>query len=235
LPLVVQFDVKDPLKLAAFLTALRAFVDESGPNLVKWETRTWHDITYVCISPNESLGLNEPGRDPHLFYATLPDMLVLSLREDLIQKSIDRRQARKEGKPVEGGDLLWLGKSASLRVDGGAFSTVFGLFDGQSDRNAEAAWSTIPILNEWKRLFPKEDPVRVHERLFGVRLTTPSNRPLTWNEEFQSMESPEFGMPGAPKHVAPSQGAFGNMSRADFGLEFERDGLRAIVEVKKPR
>jgi hypothetical protein len=235
LPLVVQFDVKDPLKLAAFLTALRAVVDESAPNLVKWETRTWHDVTYVCITPAEALGMDEPGREPHLFYAALPDTLVISLREDLIQKAVDRRADRKAGKPVEGGDMQWLGRSASMRVDGDSLNMLLDALGEWTDREAYAAWSTIPILNEWKTRFPGEDPVAVHQRVFGIRLTTPSKRPNVWNEALQTMESPEFGLPGAPKKAETPRNAFRGISRADLGIEFEREGLRAIAELKRAR
>ncbi len=235
MPLALQVDVKDPLKLAAFLTALRAFADESAPNLTKWETRTWHDVSYVAIAPTESLGLTEPGRDPHIYYAPLPDMLVLSLREDLIQKAIDRRQARKEGKSVEGSERAWLGKTAGLRIEGDALGSVLGVFESWSDRDTAAVWSTIPILNEWKLRYPSEDPVRVHERLFGVKLTTPTKQALTWNDEFQSMESPEFGRPGSPKPRDTNHGTFRDILRAEFGIEFENDGLRAVVEVTKRR
>ncbi len=234
-PLVLQFDVKDPLKLAGFLTALRAFADESAPNLIKWETRTWHDVSYVCLSPTETLGMNEPGRDPHFFYAALPDMLVLSLREDLIHNAIDRRQARKEHKPIEGGDRIWLGKSAGLRIEGDSLAVLVGVVGGWKDRSAEAVWSTIPILNEWKRRFPSQDPARVHEHLFGVRLTTPNGKSLTWNEEFQTMDSPDYGRPGAENPAAQSTSSLSAFQRVDLGLEFEGEGLRAIVEVTKRR
>lgn len=235
IPLVLQLDVVDPLKLAGFVTALRALADESAPNLVKWENRTWHDVTYVCITPEESLGLDEPGREPHLFYATLPDAFLITLREDLLQAAIDRRKARKEGTPIEGGDRSWIGKSAGLRFESEGIGVLLSSFDGRSERLAEAAWSTIPILDEWSRRFPSENPVVVHERLFGVRLTTPTGTPLVWNADIQSMESPEYGRPGLRKPAADMRRHFRGIARAECGLEFERDGLRVKVEIEKAR
>lgn len=233
LPVVVQLDVKDPLRLAAFVTALRATVDESAPNMTRWENRTWNGVTYVCITPNDSLGLDSPDRPLRIFYATLPDVFVLTLREDLLQKAIDRRAKRKAGEAIEGGDRTWIGKSAGLRFQGGGIQRVFEFLDGRGDRRAEAAWSTIPILNEWKERYPDEDPVRVHERLFGVRLTTPSGRPLVWNEEFRTMESPDHGRPGAPRQTTGVRRDALGVSRAELGLEFEAEGLRARVELEK--
>ncbi|MBL8859362.1 MAG: hypothetical protein JNL28_12700 [Planctomycetes bacterium] len=235
LPLVIQLDVKDPLKLAVFLTALRAFADESGPNLTLWENRKWNDVTYVRVAPSESLGLDEPGRDPALYYVPLPDALVISLREDLIKNAIDRRSARKAGQAVEGSDQVWIGKSAALRLDSAGIDVLTELFGSRSERESDAVWSTIPILNEWKRRYPSVDPVITHERLFGVRLATPGSRPLVWNEEFQSMESPEFGLPGTLKATTTGRRVLAGISSVQLGLTFEADGLRVGIEIIKQR
>ena len=45
--------------------------------------------------------------------------------------------------------------------------------DGLRGWMQRLAWSNIAILNEWKRLFPDQDPVAVHERLWGVRPVCP--------------------------------------------------------------
>jgi len=31
-----------------------------------------------------------------------------------------------------------------------------------------AAWANLPVLNEWRRLFPDRDPVDVHEEIWGI-------------------------------------------------------------------
>lgn len=231
LPVVLQVDVKDPLKLAGFLTALRALADQSAPNLTTWETRTWQETGYVRIAPSESLGLSEAGHDAALYYVALPDALVVSLREDLVKKAIDRRKSRKAGEAIPGSDRKWLGRSAGLRLDREALDVITELRGSRSDPTAIAAWSVLPILNEWKRRFPSEDPVAVHERLFGVRLSSPSGGKLVWNDEFQTMESAEFGWPGAPKQVAAR--LLPSIENAQLGLTFEDQGLRAVVEIVK--
>lgn len=235
IPLVLQFDVVDPLKLAGFLTAVRALADESAPNLVKWENRTHGDLTYVCVTPSESLGLEGPGREPHLYYASLPDALLITLREDLLQQALDRRKERKAGHAVPGGERVWQGQSAALRLDGDGIGILSSVFEGRRNRTAEAVWSTLPILDEWARRFPGEDPVAVHERLFGVRLTTPNGTPLVWNPEHQSMESPDYGRPGVPGRIQDPRLPFHHIAHVECGLGFEGEGLRVKVEIEKAK
>mgnify|MGYP001098909831 CR=1 FL=1 len=67
------------------------------------------------------------------------------------------------------------------------------------ERMQEMSWSNLPILNEWKRLYPDQDPVKVHQRLWQVRLVDPAGGAYVWNEQYQTMESTKYGHPGAPK------------------------------------
>jgi len=56
----VECEVKNPLGLAAFLTALRAlFRAKQAPGLTKWENRDYNGQTYVKVStatPDEESG-----------------------------------------------------------------------------------------------------------------------------------------------------------------------------------
>lgn len=234
IPLAVHIAVKDPLKLAGFMTALRALADQSAPNITRWESRTWQEIGYVRVSANEDVGLTEPGVDAALYYVTLPDALVLSLREDLIQQSIERHLERKAGRAPAGSDRAWLGRSAGLRFDREAIdSLATSLFDDPQERAAQAAWSALPILDEWKRLYPDQDPVALHERVWGVRLVAPGGASFSWSEELSAMVSDDYGRPGARERGQAVAHALPGVHSAELGLTFEDDGLRAVVEIRK--
>ncbi len=235
IPVAIQIAVKDPLKLAGFLTALRTLADQSAPNLTKWESRTWQETGYVRIAASEEAGITEPGRDAALYYVTTADALVISPREDLIKNAIDRRKARKAGTAIEGGDHAWLGQNAGLRIGREAVEVIDSLDRGrETSRAARAAWSALPILDEWRRLHPKQDPVALHERIWGVRLVAPGGGGYAWNEELQAMESKDFGRPDAPKQPASGDRALGTLGNAELGLTFEEQGLRAVVQIEKP-
>ena len=231
LPVVLHVDVKDPLKLAAFLTGLRAMADGSAPGMVRWETKTWHEQPYIRIAATEETGIPEKAS---LSYAAMPDAFVLSLREDLVQRAIDRRAERKQGKVDPARDRPWLGSSLGLRIERDAVDVITRTWAGsRGEELRRAAWAALPILNEWKRRFPGEDPVAVHERVFGTRLGTPSGGTFAWNDAMQTMETSDYGCPAAPKEGPGLPASLASFLRGAFGLSFEGEGLRARVELER--
>ncbi len=233
LPMALEVDVKDSLKLVAFLTAARAFVDTVAPDMSTWSTEKWHEQSYVKISP-QAESLSEELSQIAIYYAAMPDSFVVSLREDVVQRAIDRRIARKAGKADPLRDRPWLGSSLGLRVERDVFDIAGGFESTElDDELASTAWSAIPILDEWKRLFPKEDPIAVHERLWGVRLSSPGGGTFAWNDALETMESSEYGSPGAPKKGPRLPKSLERFLRGEFGLSFEGDGLRVRGELER--
>jgi len=95
------------------------------------------------------------------------------------------------------------------------------------------AWRSLPILNEWKSLFPDRDPVDVHQRAWKVRLVCPGGGTYVWNDAWKTMESTVYGHPGEPKVGPKAPPALEAIERGDFGLTFEEQGLRARVRLER--
>src|SRR5204862_1691328 len=101
---------------------------------------------------------------------------------------LDRRLAREEAEKQPAATKTagesaqpWLGSSLCLQVDrqmfeilNNASSNILGPSSLSDAAMQLRSWSNIPILNEWKRLFPTEDPVKIHERLWHTRLICPA-------------------------------------------------------------
>jgi hypothetical protein len=85
------------------------------------------------------------------------------------------------------------------------------------------AWSNLPILNEWKRLFPDRDPVKLHEEFWGTKLVCPGGGTYRWNEKWQTMESTVFGHPGDPKTAATK--ALADIFSVELGVSFDQERL----------
>lgn len=264
LPVALRVEVRDNLKLALFLTALRGFIEQTAPGMVAYEAKEHNGISYVKVSPTAAGAKSIPGDEDGLkklaiYYVPARGGLALTLREDLLKRAIDRQVARDKanGDKANGdkanGDKAndapndapkdaaaekpfaarpWLGDHWCIRVDQSALQILDGLWaQPQQEQLQRLAWSNLPILNEWRRLYPAEDSVALHERLWHRRLVCPGGGAYRWNEKWQTYESTLYGHPGEPKNGPTLAAGLRDIRSADFGLTFEPDGLRARAEL----
>ena len=233
-PVGANIAVRDPLKLAVFLTGIRALADQSAPGLVTWGTRMWKGITYVSVTPSKQ---GQAEIDAKLFYLPAPEGLTVTLNEELMHRAIDRlvtaREALAAGKPHPA--LPWPGEQMAASVQPPFLAQLSELRDGRGGGGVSAwmmgrMWNDINILNEWHRLFPKEDPLAVHERLWNTRLVCPFGGTYRWNEKWLSMEATEVGAPDDSREPATVPAAFATIAALAAGIGF--DELPSLDEAK---
>ncbi len=241
LPIAVQVDVSNPLKLAVFLTSARAFIEQSAPGLVQWESLKYKEKPYVRITPVKGKGtVPSDFENLAIYYAASGDALTITLSEKILQRVIERRLARekasaeKEKTLTEKPARTWLGQNVALRVDSRILDIVNAMTRQQYQRTMQTqCWSNLPILNEWKRLYPDRDPMKVHEEVWGVELVCPAGGKYVWNEKYQTMESTVYGHPGEPKEGPAAPPVLSSFAVGDFGLTFENKGLRAQTVLER--
>jgi hypothetical protein len=227
IPLALTIAVQSPLKLAVFLTSLRAFVDGTAPGMTEWKDRIVGERRFVEIG---SRGL---GDDLSLFYATAPGALILSLREETLLAAMARAEAAEAEaapgvRPPSGPTA-----HATFEVRGRGLELIDLLFREELRRTlVRGSFGNLPILNEWRRLFPAVDPVELHARVFHERLLCPGGGAYVWNEEWSTLESSVFGHPGAPKDGVRRPPDWAGIERLRSRLTFEDDGLRVRVELE---
>ncbi|MDZ4818221.1 MAG: hypothetical protein SGJ20_04525 [Planctomycetota bacterium] len=238
LPVALRADVSDPLKVALLLTGLRGVMEQTAPGMLNWDTLQHNEMHYVRLSAKRRLGGGLDGLE--IFYATSPDNLTITINESLIKRVLDRQAARAKGeqgdkrdaeKSADSGQvtqLPWLGKSMALHVDRKLLDLVSSLSRTERQREIQTlAWSNLPILNEWKRLYPDRDPVELHEQVWKVKLVCPGGGKYVWNADWNTMESTVYGHPGGPIVGPLLTPAMLGLESADFGVTFEEQGLRA--------
>lgn len=229
LPAALQVEVTNGAKLALFLTGLRAFVDQSAPNVTRWENRDHGGQRYVRVSETEGARPGGDGPRFALYYHTSPRSLTLSLNEDVIKRAIDRQAGKAETGKTQ---PPWLGESLALQIGRRGFE-VLGIA-GRTEFHDELqvrSWGNLPILNEWKRLFPDRDPVALHQAVWGTTLVDPGGGRYAWNPRWATMESTVFGHPGEPKAGHDLQNPVSRFGSVRLGVSFEKGGLRAKTAV----
>lgn len=225
-PLAVAIAVRNPLKLALFLTGLRTFAEGTAPGMTDWKERMVGERRFVEIS---SPGM---GEEFSLFYATTPTALILSLNEPTLLRAMEREERRRAGEP--GRETSWEGSHAVLQLTGRGLEILEVAFEGEvADTLRRGSWRNLPILNEWKRLHPELDPVALHERTFRELLACPGGGAYRWNDEWSTMESTVFGHPGAPLPGLRRPPAWNDVAAVGFALTFEEDGLRVRAELAR--
>ena len=251
IPLAAHIEVRNAFKLTLFMTGLRAFVEQTVPGLSIWEPKQHKGEHYVKITATERAGI--PVEGFALCYAASGEGLTISFSETLIQRALERRVARREAKtakkeganddagkvantPQPSIELPWPNQSVAFRVSRQGLSVIEELFGrGYQEEMRRMSYNNLPILNEWKRLFPELDPVEVHQQFWQRRLVCPSGGEYVWNDALQTMESSVYGSPLKRKEsnipaIPPELKKF---TRGDFGLEFEENGLRARANIER--
>ncbi len=128
----------------------------------------------------------------------------------------------------------WLGKNLCIQVDKKVIRLLEVLFgDNYQQMMQYQAWRNIAILNEWKRLFPDQDPVMLHQQFWQRRLVCPGGGDYRWNQEWRTMASTSYGHPGEPRTGPSLPPALEHILSGNFGLTFEDNGLRARVELEQ--
>jgi hypothetical protein len=237
LPIALHAEVGNPLLLTGALLALRGLADQSAPGMLRWENATFEGEPYVIVHPTQS-AIDDGGipEDLAVRYAPSADGLVLTLDQSLLERAlkrrIERRAARSAQPPPPAPAPAWLGDQLCVRVDGKLLAILDDILAKDHDEGLRAlSFDNLPILNEWHRLFPGEDPVATHRRLFQRELACPGGGSYRWNEEWQTMESSVYGHPGAPRRGPSLPPALLRLANAQAGLTFEAEGLRARVEL----
>ena len=249
LPVALRVEVRSAMKLAAFLTSLRAYVEQTVPGMVRWQSHKHAGRGYVQVRASEQAVADNPDMAHFvLYYAASGRGLIVTPNEALLKRALDRQNAKApatapatqaDAEPerpanTSGEQAPWLGKHLCFQIDHKALNLLTTVFERPLRQAVQRrAWSNLPILNEWKTRFPELDPARLHERVWGQRLIDPQDSGYTWRKAHQTMSSGAYGHPGAPKQGPVLPPGLSGYDLANFGLTFEEDGLRARVNLHK--
>lgn len=211
LPLGIRIDSRSSVQLAVFITALRGYIEESAPNLLRWEQRKHGEIAYLAVLSKEE---EENPLSPAIYYAALKGALLISLDERVLKDAIDREEKK----------AVSTGNHVQATLDGSSATLLGMVGENRLDRQRLESWAALPILNEWHRREPQKDPVALHAAVFREDIRCPGGKGYRWNEAAGTMESVVFGYPAEPRgeevKFASAPVRFG------AGLRFEDGGLR---------
>ncbi len=238
LPVVAEVAVANPMAMAGFLTALRGFAESTAPGMVVWETQEHNEHPYVRVK-TLGVGGDEALSKLAIYYSTVESVFILSLNENLFKKAIDRHKGVARTPVTTGQEdmhgLQFLGASFGTAFHFRFLELVSALASDETSKwEQQVAFKALPILNEWRRLFPERDVLEVHSEVFAAKLTAPASGQYEWGPALWSYASTVHGQPGAPKKgPGPLRPPFEAISTANFGISFELGGLRARFSITR--
>jgi len=166
-----------------------------------------------------------------VYYAVTPKSLLVTLNEAVLKRALDRQGTNRPAQVAKSADLRpWLGDNLCLQLNSQVPPALDAIFrDEYRSAQQVLAWNNLPILNEWKRLYPDRDPVKLHEQWWQTKLLCPGGGAYVWNEKWQTMESTVYGHPGEPKDGPRTILPLTKIKSVNLGLTFEDQGLSAKV------
>ena len=149
-----------------------------------------------------------------------------------IDREVLRRTAATDAQPVTPPDPSWVGQHLRVHVERQWLQLLTDIAgEHYQSEMQKIAWSGLPILNEWKRHYPDQDPLALHARLWQTRLVCPGGGTYVWNEEWQTFTSTVYGHPSKPQQGPAIPPLLKTFRSLDFGLGFEDQGLRARISL----
>ncbi len=226
MPFAFEVAIKDPLRAGIFMTSLRMLAEQTVPGLLAFDTLDHNGKKYVRVKADRGSPLSQDV-DFAIYYAIDPSRLLVTPNEAIVHRALD-------GKSDASVEHEWQGDSAALHLDARALGLMTAFSGEEYVREARTQTARVlPILNEWKRRFPNEDPVAVHERFFHERLVAPSGGSFVYDAERRTMTSTELGDLGKPVSPKVKIPTLSGIDSIDLGLTFEHDGIRAKAKIER--
>lgn len=257
-PVALHVDVRDPLRLAAFLVGARGFLDSITGDMLVWEPREHEGRSYTRIGLDEDVDLDVQLEDAAIYYASTREAWVVSMREDMVQRALARNAVPEEKEengdgfateaaetgnvgpegttPPDGNGAFMLreGASVSLEISLGGLRAIEMLAGDEVAReHLHSSWRNLDVLDSLARHFPDRDPLETYSRLFGMPLACPSGGEYVFDPRVGGFVSSHLGAPGHAPNEVPLPVDLEALEGGAFSMTFEEDdGLRVRAAVR---
>ncbi len=261
-PLVAGIEVRDSMRLATFLVAARAVINQTAPNVLEFDSLPpYHDVGITRIGPRRDGPLGEYAdpqpngsggdaasqpadleRSPALFYAIIGDGFYLSTRPGPLRKLVDQTLAERKrgdaaaaGPAIEANALVQISPAAARQ----ARPAVEFVLEQPARAAATLAAAELWMLGRCNALSDERPAEIVSPLVLGYSLACPHGGTIKWEAATRDVVSSVYG----PLRERRRTLALPEQSRIrrlldEFGttrasVRFTEEGLMASVELER--
>jgi len=255
LPVAVGVDVKNPMTVAAGLTALRTSAMLALPGGVTWGPleKDHKGVPIVRVGATRAgremmgpIGPRGPGllpREPFLpaiYYAMIDGGLYVTLNEETMRSIIDGAVARKEGKGelVEAATSLYVSPWAAEQTRD-LVKRLVEIQTHQSARTALPIWHALYRANVVAPAAKPDQAAEAAYRYLGYVPVSPDGTAFRYDRATDEVANERHGTLRKPvlerttAETAPFNRLFESLKSIRADLRFREDGIHTVVTMER--
>lgn len=227
-PFAIEVDFDKPESMKNFLALVRGLTQQQ---LVEESKQTFKEIEYERrrfeFGPNEI-------EEFDLFICEYESKLFVSLSEQTMKNIISRIKSREDGTFKKDEPRHWLGQNLAIQTNAKFYKAIEVLWRQyyQSELR-DQTWRNFPILQEWKREFPDQDPFEFHQKYWHQKMLCAGGGDLLWDKKTNSPKSTVFGNPRTPRIPMSTPTPWRDFKSFDAGVTFDTGGIRGKMMLER--
>lgn len=227
-PLAIEIKFDKPESMKTLRGFFRMFMDDY---IAEESKPTFKGIAYKKLELENNFGMPE---NANLFVLEHNSKLIVSLSEQTMKNIITRIKAREDGTFKKDEPRKWLGQNLAVQTNSKFYKAIEVLWQQYYKSELKnQTWRNFPILQEWKREFPDQDPFEFHQKYWHQKMLCAGGGKLIWDKKTDAPMSTVFGNPSKPRIPMRTPTPWQGFKSFDAGVTFDTGGIRGKMMLER--
>lgn len=227
-PFAIEVDFDKPESMKHFHNVIRMF---TGTYLFDESKQSFKEIDYEQrrfeFGPGEFEEID-------LSVCEYKSKLIVSLSEQTMKNIISRIKSRENGTFKKEEPRKWLGQNLAIQTNSKFYKAIEVLWQQYyKSELRDQTWRNFPILQEWKREFPDQDPFEFHQKYWHQKMLCAGGGDLVWDKTSGAPKSTVFGNPIKPRIPMSTPTPWRGFKSFDAGVTFDTGGVRGKMMLER--
>ena len=231
LPFAIEVDFDKPKQMKTFLELIRSFTQHM---LIDEAEQTYKGKDYERRRYESGFLFSGDIEELDLYVCEHKSKLMVSLSERTMKNIISRIKAREDGTFKKDEPRKWLGQNLAVQTNSKFYKAIEVLWRQYYQTELrKQTWRNFPILQEWKREFPDQDPIEFHQQYWHQKMLCAGGGKLIWDNKTDAPMSTIFGNPSKPRIPMRTPTPWQDFKSFDAGVTFDTGGIRGKMMLER--